>query len=248
MGFYQQFSKYYDAIFPLSEQSLTFLKTEFKKVKAKEVLDIGTGTGNYALALAKAGFKVKALDLDEKMLKQGVKKSKEANLDLDFIQANMLELNNYFPEDFFQGIFCIGNVLVHLTKEEELLSFLKQVYNILTSSGVFILQIINYDRILEQNIKGLPKITNQKEKISFTRAYEWEEETNLINFKTSLSVEREEELKVYFNVIKLKPLLTKQLKELFQLAGFQSIQFFANFAGEQFRKDESLACVVRAKK
>jgi hypothetical protein len=56
-------------------------------------------------------------------------------------------------------MYCIGNVLPHLEGPKAILEALKRVAAGLRPQGKRLLQIINYDRILDQRIPGLPTIT-----------------------------------------------------------------------------------------
>jgi len=59
MEFYSDFSKNYDKIFPLNDKKLELIDNTFKNLKEKrediKLLDVGCGTGNYSIALAKKG-------------------------------------------------------------------------------------------------------------------------------------------------------------------------------------------------
>jgi len=50
------------------------------------VLDIGTGTGSQAIALAELGFKVTATDISDTAVEKAASKVKEKNMDLVFMQ------------------------------------------------------------------------------------------------------------------------------------------------------------------
>jgi len=72
MEFYSEFSKNYDKIFPLNSKKLKLIDNTFKDLKEKreniKLLDVGCGTGSYALALAEKGYEVQAVDLDAEMI------------------------------------------------------------------------------------------------------------------------------------------------------------------------------------
>ena len=53
----------------------------------------------------------------------------------------------------FDLIFCIGNSMVHLNDNEEILRFLRNCKKSLKVGGYLLLQIVNYDRILVKNIR-----------------------------------------------------------------------------------------------
>ena len=53
-------------------------------VSGKRALDIGTGTGQFAIYLARAGFDVTAVDISEKMIAQAGRHAALHELDIDF--------------------------------------------------------------------------------------------------------------------------------------------------------------------
>ncbi|WP_170834757.1 methyltransferase domain-containing protein [Natronincola peptidivorans] len=246
MGFYQEFSKYYDIVFPMGNAQLEFIRKRTSNPKGK-ILDIACGTGNYALALAEKGFFVAALDLDTEMIKQLEDKVKAKGLALEALTGDMKTVKNHFKEGSFDTVFCIGNSLVHLTKLEEIQQALDQMYSILKVGGYLILQIINYDRITKYNIDGLPTIENKDAGVKFIRKYKYEEEKKIIHFNTELVVAQENTTKTYSNSVPLYPLQSQQLMGMLQTAGFQNIQLYGSFLEEEYR-EESYATVVAAEK
>ncbi|AKL94105.1 methyltransferase [Clostridium aceticum] len=246
MGFYEEFSRYYDIVFPTGEAQLKFIQGASKNTSDK-ILDIACGTGNYSLALAERGFEVTATDLDEAMMKEVEEKAKAKGLQLKTYIGDMKELATYLPQKGFDVAFCIGNSLVHLTKLEEIQSTLHQMYGILSEEGRLILQIINYDRIMKYNIDGLPTIEDKEAGIKFIRKYNYDENKRLIYFNTELIVAKNDEIKSFTNSVPLYPLLSHQLIAMLQIAGFKDMKIYGNFMEESYR-EESYAMVVVAEK
>lgn len=144
MKFYSEFSKNYDKIFPLNSKKLELIDNTFKDLKeTKEdikLLDVGCGTGSYAVALAKKDYQLKAIDLDAEMISLAESKMKEARVEVDFYRLGMLNLNKKFKKASFDGIYIIGNVLVHL-KKEEIKDFLSLAAKLLKDNGKIFIQM-----------------------------------------------------------------------------------------------------------
>lgn len=237
MGFYEEFSKYYDVVFPLGEAQLSFIKKRAKD--KKKILDLAAGTGNYSIALAKEGYDVVAVDLDSEMVRKIEKKARNEGIKIRAISMDMKEIDKL--EDKFDLIFCIGNSLVHLENIKEIGEVVSKLYNLLKKGGVLIIQIINYDRIVEKNIKELPTIDKPEEEIKFIRDYE--EKSGKILFKTKLIVKKGEE--VYENCVSLYPLLSKDLENILKASGFNSIETYGGFNEAEYNID-SMAMVITA--
>jgi len=233
MNFYQSISDYYDYIFPLNKEQLDFILGSFQGTKNKSLLDIGCGTGNLGLELAKIFQKVVATDLDKSMIEKATNKLDNTTNNLQFKQLNMLNIEPEFGKQVFNGIVCFGNTLVHLDNASEILLFFKQSNQVLKPGGKLLLQIINYDRIIDKNIVGLPTIENDH--VKFVRDYHYEANSNKIIFKTLLTIKKEgREIE---NVLPLYPIRKDDLLKLLKDAGFKHIDFYGNFKREQLQEN-----------
>jgi len=240
--FYNSIARYYDFIFPLNEQQLNFIVSSMNgKAKTKSVLDIGCGTGSLSLALAKYCKRVVAIDLDPEMITMGKSKAKTSLSEVNFKCLDMLEIKEYFSPAEFDLILSFGNTVVHLGDSLEVRNFFQQARNILKSGGKLLLQIVNYNRILHQNIYGLPLINNKK--IKFERYYESIPERNKIDFVTILTVK--EKNQVIKNRVELYPMKKNELKNLLEGTGFRDLFFYGSFAKEEF-SCQSLPLIVEA--
>ncbi|MGI6553864.1 MAG: class I SAM-dependent methyltransferase [Bacillota bacterium] len=240
--FYDEIAQYYDLVFPAGKAQISFLMETAGRPQ-KSILDIACGTGAYALELAKAGYFVTAVDLDAEMIDILKKKTLEESLEtkINPIQGNMLELPQRLKAKY-ELAFCIGNSLVHLDGEKEIEEFLSGIKSLLVDSGHLVIQIINYDRVLEKNIKSLPTIEVKDKELKFHRLYRYDAKINKIFFKTILEVPGN----VIENEIPLYPLVSDDLETLLQKSGFTDIQVFGDFQKTKFQKDSSYSLVVNA--
>ncbi|MCT4566040.1 MAG: methyltransferase domain-containing protein [Maledivibacter sp.] len=239
MAFYEELSKYYDIVFPLGEVQFKFMTKRFKD--RKNILDLAAGTGNYSIALSKLGFNVVAVDLDEEMIRKIEAKNKEEKTS---VKPHKLDMKNIQGlEDYqFDGIICIGNSLVHLDNMGEIKRVLEEMYKLLNDNGVVILQIVNYDRVLKNNVKELPLIDRSEYGVRFIRKYDLEE--GKILFKTKLIIDNE---KSYENCVKLYPLKSKELFNMLKVIGFKDIKLYGGFDEKEYNS-ESFPLVVEAYK
>ncbi|HKK81248.1 MAG TPA: class I SAM-dependent methyltransferase [Prolixibacteraceae bacterium] len=238
MGFYQSVHMHYDEMFPLNGQQTVFVNEELSV--GSQLLDIGCGTGNLAISLANEGFNVKAIDLDESMIRVAKQKSRDNNP--AFRVMNMLNIASEFRFEQFDGILCFGNTIVHLTDNALIEHFLNSVYSILKPGGKFMLQILNYESILEKRPESLPLIENDN--IRFERLYEYPG-SGFINFKTNLTIKESGE--TIQNVIPLNPVRKTEIEKMLNETGFRNIRFFGNFKKDKLTS-ESLPLVMRCEK
>lgn len=235
MSFYRDFSSYYEQIFPVSLETISFFKQIFPVQGT--VLDLGCGTGGYAYALAQMNYQVQGIDFDQGMI--DIARRKNANLDLSisFKQGNMLELDEI---DTYDGIYCIGNTLVHLNNHNEIFEVLGKIYDALKPEGTFILQIVNYDRILNHKISSLPTIKNND--LEFIRNYQFN--GTKIRFLTELKTNEGN----FTNSVELLPIRQNELFKMMTQIGFYEVRSFGKFDFSPFDMNSSLMLVMKGTK
>lgn len=237
MKFYTEIANYYDEIFKKNENQINFLK-ELAGDPPKYVLDVASGTGENAIALNEAGHMVTAIDLNRSMINALQAKS----LKVESYVMNMLHIDNF--KSCFDLIYCVGNSVVHLENEEEVLSFFKKAYKSLNEGGKFAVQIINYDRVLDHNVKSLPTIVNEERGITFERYYDYNEFRNKIEFRTVLKTQANE----MGNKVYLLPIRFIELESLLMEAGFKNMEYYGSFKKDEFNPDESFHLISVAYK
>ncbi|QEN03418.1 class I SAM-dependent methyltransferase [Thiospirochaeta perfilievii] len=219
--FYKSISKVYDDIFPQNKSQLDFINNLKPIAKAEVILDIGCATGNLTDLISKCTNNVIGMDLDSDLLK--VAKSKYNNL--SFIEGNMMDIDKIFTHEYFDRIISFGNTLVHLPNRNNVKSFFHRVYNTLKKDGLFIVQIINYNRIIKNGINELPIIDNDS--ITFIRDYIIH--NGWIDFNTKLKIKGNGE--ILENSIPLLPLTEEEIRNLIEITGFRNLKFYGNLKG-----------------
>jgi glycine/sarcosine N-methyltransferase len=241
MSFYQVLSQYYDLLFPANPNQINFI--EKYSQPATRILDIAAGTGNQAILLAKKGYDITAIDSSEEMISKMEEKADEEQVSLQCVNLAMEKIQE-LAITAYDSIICIGNSIVHLNSIEDIRQMITDIYKLLESDGTFIVQIVNYDRILEQQIKELPLIKKDGG-ISFQRTYEFSQEKVL--FHGVLSVEHEGLITQFENTVELFPLQSFELVSVLQEAGFSEITLFGDFMENEFTIS-SPAIIAVAKK
>ncbi len=240
MGFYRSIAEVYNKIFPLNPGQVAFTNRAFSQTGDLSLLDIGCGTGSLSLALSTTFKKVVGIDLDEAMLeKAGIDANEKTNL--EFFTLDMLEIDSHFYPETFDGILCYGNTLVHLSSLEQISLFFKKCQGLLNPHGKLLIQIINYDRILDQRINSLPTLENND--IQFIRNYNYNADKHLIDFETILTIKKKNQ--VIMNSVPLFPVRKSEIEAAFLDAGFSKLNFFGNFKGEALAAD-SIPMVIEA--
>ncbi len=245
MGFYERIAPYYDEIFPAGEEQLEFIRRAAGR-PPKRLLDIACGSGTYSVRLAQDGYEVWACDADRKMVELAGKKAADMNTPVNVFMSDMLELDRNISIKF-DSVFCIGNSIVHLGSADQISKAVMQMKGLLNADGNLLLQIINFDRVLEKGITSLPTISNAERKLEFKRNYSLDESSRLIHFDTILTVEENDRTTRLENRVELFPLRARDLREILEGAGFRTISFFGGFNEEAYEPADSFLLVALAK-
>lgn len=240
MSFYQQIAPYYHHIFKINVNQVDFITLKIPESGCK-VLDIGCGIGTLSFALTNYYKNVLGIDMDAEMIRVATKKMKAEFKSIHFQQISMLKLDAFIDKNSIDGVICFGNTLVHLNSLNEIAEFLNQSKALLKSNGKLLLQIVNYDKIIEKNIRQLPIIENDE--IIFERNYCYRKSENKIDFNTRLTVKSTQQ--IIENSIELLPLLKKDLARLLHMAGFDNCNYYGNFNQEPYSMD-SPALIIEA--
>lgn len=134
-------------------------------INPKLVCELGCGTGNISLRLAKKGRDVIGIDISEDMLSKARQKAENEKLDVLFLHQDMCDFELYGTVDC---ILCLCDSLNYITEKDDILTVFKLVNNYLHPNGVFI-----FDLNTEHKFKNIYS-DNTFSEITEDAAYIWE--------------------------------------------------------------------------
>ena len=234
--FYDSLSSVYDIVFPVNPAATDFLSRDVHP--GSRILDLACGTGTYALALARKGHFVVGIDLDERMIAEA--KRKDPDGAVVFLAGDMLDAGSLCAGRTFDLAYCIGNSFVHLPGREQAAAFLSTVHGLLADGGRFIIQIVNFDRVLANNDVILPTIDRKSDSIILTRRYDIGGD-GCVSFVTELTISGEKTI----NSVRLLALCSAELTDMLETAGYRVYGVYGGYDGSSF-DDRSPALIVKA--
>jgi len=108
---------------------------ESEEVKPCKTIDLGCGTGNYAIYLASKGFDVTGIDISENAIKLAKENAKKKGVKCDFLVADVLGDLDEIEETFD---FAYDWELLHHIFPEKRKKYVKNVHGILNPSGKYL--------------------------------------------------------------------------------------------------------------
>ncbi|KOP23604.1 methyltransferase type 11 [Hapalosiphon sp. MRB220] len=131
------------------EQALTKLQ-----INSGTVLDLGTGPGTQAIALAKKGFRVTGTDISEAAMIQAESKAQAEGLDITFKQDDIFNshLNQEFDFVFDRGCF-------HVFHSDLRQDYVRIVHNLIQPKGYLFLKCFSH---LETREEGPYRFTPEE--------------------------------------------------------------------------------------
>lgn len=234
----------------------------FRDNKIEKVIDIGCGTGEHAIALAKLGFSV--VGIDNSRLMFNVAKEKWDNLPKDikekveFVRGDYVEILRGLGQGFGAAIF-MGDMLAHLPYRY--LDILKELGKMLRpKNAVIVSQSANFEKSINTRHR-LHRFEIRKSKLSpeWEHAYYWfydpprKKGDMLVLNAAILDFNGRMWQTKSMNSVKTAPLLKEDLVKLFKRMGFPKISFSGVKRWEElfvnpFKADESDYLVTVAKR
>lgn len=140
----------------------------------RTAVDAGAGTGFHSLLLAELGVAVTAIDISEQMLTALQRHAGERGVAIKAARSGFADIAGVvdIPTD---ALFCLGNGLAHLLSFPALDSALKAFLHVLHPGGLFVLQLLNYRRLLAS--RDAVVNVNEVAGMRYTRSYTYGPET-----------------------------------------------------------------------
>ncbi len=256
--FYAVFAEHYDDVFLPEPEIVSFLAMSMQG--RTELLDLACGTGTYAIELASRGFRVTGVDNEERMIELAKAKraapptatGEEATAlhgKTDFFHADMTGASDgdaVFLQRY-DGAYCIGNSLPHLSDIAEMEKALSVWRGALDPGGVLVVQVVNFSRFISGGSTDLPAI--ERDELTFTRRYVVPpgngSPPDSVCFEATLTLRSTGQ--VYQSSVPLLVIDKELLTGLIQRAGFSDLELFGNYDGREYDEKNSFLLICRAR-
>ena len=148
---YTELSEFYDALNSDDyDKKNHIIDSILKKNNSKTVLDFTCGTGSQVFYLAKHGYHVTGIDINEALLDIAKSKAQSPSNHVTLSQGNICSSN----VGHFDAVISIFNAIGHLNKTN-FEKAINNIYHNLYDQGLYIFDIFNFDAMTDTVIKGL---------------------------------------------------------------------------------------------
>jgi len=211
------------------------------------ILELACGTGRVTIPIAKEGLSIAGLDLLNTMLKEAKRKSKEAGVKIDWVEANMTDfyLNKEFNLVIMSG--CAFNWFLELESVEKCLSCVKKH---LKPKAGFIFDAFNPDLniLIRDPSKAYPNAEYQdpdgRGLVIVSESTRYDKTTQIIKVRLSYSIAD----KTINNELRLRIFFPQELDAILKYNGFKINAKYGDFDQTPFTSDsrrQVFSCQVK---
>ncbi len=127
----------YDLVYPDTVQRVPFVKTLLEKYGKHSVLELGIGTGLFAIPLHEAGINIEGLEISKVMIDVVGQRAPG-------LKVHLGDMRNYTINRQYDAILALSSVLVFVNNEQEIKQCLQRCYDHLESKGILLLELPNH--------------------------------------------------------------------------------------------------------
>ena len=225
-NFYDKIADKYNWFFSSRNDIMKWQTEELNPVleqfNVKTILDCSCGDGIQAIPLTKQGYVVDAGDISVNMLKKAAEYAKKENVAINFKKADFRELEKTFT-DKYDCVLSWGNAIPHLMADEDIKRAVSSIYNRINENGVAIIEMRNWDKLLDEKIKFQPmRINDIQDGFRYSILYVYDYLPDLIKFNIVYLIENIEtgEKHMEQETVDYNPIKRDDFLEYLKEAGF----------------------------
>ncbi len=238
MSIYENFAEVYDTFMENIpyDQWLVYIEKIWQKFNLKPhlIADLGCGTGNITIPLAKKGYELIGIDASYQMLSKAREKSIKENVNILYLEQDMRDFELYGTVDC---IISMCDSINYILEESELLQVFKWVNNYLEPKGLFIFDINTIYKF--ENILGDNSFSQTNENSAYTLENYFDNNEMINEFYTNFFIE-DEKTGLYHRFEEIhyeKAYSIEKIKELIKKSGLNLLGVYDELTFDEPKED-----------
>jgi SAM-dependent methyltransferase len=236
------YSQIYDALYKDKDyqRECDYLEELFKmfRVRVRKILDLGCGTGNHSIELAKRGYEVIGIDISEKMITIATEKLK--NLNKRRIKFIRDDIRNFSLNERFDAVISMFAVIGYINENDDLIKTFSNVREHLKEDGIFIFDVWFGPAVI--NLKPTQKVKEidirESEKIFRITTPKLDVMRHIVEVNFKVIYIKENKLHIFEENHKMRFFFPKELELMLKISGFKRVYFFP-FLETERKPDEN---------
>lgn len=220
----QHLVEYYDELFPVSAEQLSFYKQILARYRNPvKVLNIGCGTGSFEHKLARLGHDVTGLEVWKELLDSAARRRRLPMTAVRFFNMSTVEMGSFLGKKFYNIISCLNGRIVFIHDKALMRKFFCDCKILLAEQGTLVLQLPNFS-LFPGRTEELPCLKSIRASLG-TKMERTDSETLVSQQLTTCSGKRVhliEKAQIY-------PITAQEITENAQAAGFSNIAVYSGF-------------------
>ncbi len=229
---------------------LPFIVGLLNEHHAAIVLDVASGTGMHAIALARQGFAMTGADISRGMVEQARANARTAGIWVRLEEAGFGNLASFFGSASFDAVLCLGNSLPHVLSRDDLDKTLLDFSACLKPHGVLLIQNRNFDAVIANHARWMEpqSYVEAGTEWVFQRFYDFDPD-GLLSFNM-ITLKRPPGGKWTQDVVtsRMRPVLKFELLLSLHEAGFTHLKSYGDMTGSEYSHEKSPNLVVVGQK
>ena len=134
---YDAIGEAYDLVYPDTLERVPFVKNLLERHGKHSVLELGIGTGLFAIPLHEAGVNIEGLEISQVMIDVVAERAPG-------LKVHKGDMRDYKINGRYDAILALSSVLVFVANEQEIKQCLQRCYDHLEPGGILLLELPNH--------------------------------------------------------------------------------------------------------
>ena len=221
------YSDFYSYLVPTTKGMLSFLGGEVNNWQGLQILDTACGNGSLAQGLVDMGARVTAMECSPVVLAQATEFSRRSGSPRKpyYISGDLQRLPG--EAGTFQMVLCLNNAVSALSNADAYRDFFRQAASLLVPEGRLVIQMLNYNRVVDKGDYSLNSIEEPEKGILIQRWFE-DGSDGMLDLVSRVRILRLDAFEFSNHRSRVYPICQDELREILSETGFAPLFFFSD--------------------